>query len=81
MNQALTNIQQQNSLDDWTNALPMGLALKAAKPWNHVFLFPFTNPTPRNALSVGPSVGPLVRNVFYPHLTRTHTNLMCERAR
>ena len=22
-----------------------------------------------------------VRHVFYPHLTRTHTNLMCERAR
>ena len=30
-------------------------------------------PTPRNALSV--------RNVFYPHLTRTHTNLICERVR
>ena len=29
------------------------------------------NNTPRNALSV--------RHVFYPHLTRTHTNLMCER--
>ena len=28
-----------------------------------------------------PSVGPSVRNVFYPHLTRTHTNLMSERAR
>ena len=28
-------------------------------------------PTPRNALFVG--------HVFYPHLTRTHTNLMCER--
>ena len=25
------------------------------------------------------SVGPLVGHVFYPHLTRTHTNLMCER--
>ena len=25
-----------------------------------------------------PLVGPLVRNVFYPHLTCTHTNLMCE---
>ena len=24
---------------------------------------------------------PSVRHVFYPHLTRTHTNLMCERAR
>ena len=34
-------------------------------------------PTPRNALSVRPSVG----HVFYPHLTRTHTNQMSERAR
>ena len=33
------------------------------------------NPTPRNALFVRPLVG----HVFYPHLTRTHTNLMCER--
>ena len=35
------------------------------------------HPTPRNALFVGP----LVRPFFYPHLTHTHTNLMCERAR
>ena len=35
----------------------------------------FIYPTPRNALSVGSSVG----HVFYPHLTRTHTNPMCER--
>ena len=28
-----------------------------------------------------PFVGSLVRHVFYPHLTCTHTNLMCERAR
>ena len=34
------------------------------------------HPTPRNALFVGPSVGP---SRFLPHLTRTHTNLMCER--
>ena len=34
-----------------------------------------TTTTPRNALSVGSLVG----HVFYPHLTRTHTNLMCER--
>ena len=27
------------------------------------------------------SVRSLVGHVFYPHLTRTHTNLMCERAR
>ena len=40
-------------------------------------LFNSINPTPRNALSVGSSV----RHVFYPHLTRTHTNLICERAR
>ena len=26
-----------------------------------------------------PFVGSFVRNVFYPHLTRTHTNLICER--
>ena len=25
------------------------------------------------------SVGSSVRHVFYPHLTRTHTNLMCDR--
>ena len=25
------------------------------------------------------SVGPFVGHVFYPYLTRTHTNLMCER--
>ena len=29
------------------------------------------HPTPRNALSVGPSR-------FFPHLTRTHMNLICE---
>ena len=34
-------------------------------------------PTPRNALFVRSSVRPF----FYPHLTQTHTNLMCERAR
>ena len=28
-----------------------------------------------------PSVRWFVRHVFYPHLTRTHTNLICERAR
>ena len=32
---------------------------------------------PRNALSVRW----LVRRFFYPHLTQTHTNLICERAR
>ena len=39
------------------------------------------NPTPRNALSVSSSIGPLVRHVFYPHLTHTHTNLISECAR
>ena len=43
MNEALPEWWQiaskQNSLDDWTNALPTGLALKVAKPWNHVFYF------------------------------------------
>ena len=28
-----------------------------------------------------PFVGSSVRHVFYPHLTRTHTNLICERTR
>ena len=28
-----------------------------------------------------PSVRSSVRNVFYPHLTHTHTNLICERVR
>ena len=39
MNEALPEWWQiaskQNSLDDWTNAQPTGLALKAAKPWTH----------------------------------------------
>ena len=39
------------------------------------------HPTPRNALSVRSFVRSSVRNVFYPHLTRTHTNLICERTR
>ena len=33
------------------------------------------HPTPRNALSIRSLVG----HVFYPHLTRTHTSLMCDR--
>ena len=42
---------------------------------SRVFRAALPNPTPRNALSVRWSVG----HVFYPHLTRTHTNLICER--
>ena len=47
-------------------------------PCSHCTLLLYTifiNPTPRNALFVRS----LVRHVFYPHLTRTHTNLICER--
>ena len=52
---------------------------RVTKKWTHIF---FTKLDDILLLETPCSlVRPLVRHVFYPHLTRMHTNLICERAR